>query len=685
MKKMKKGLAFLLSAVMLLGNILPSEAAENTKVTITAETSTSTPKVGDAFTVAVKLTENTGFNANDFHLQYDEEVVKFLGFETTYDEDENMDVLSSDFALGSMMAYNNQKAIVTMARERNTTKTGTLFTAKFQALKAGDAKIGPKTEKFNMTRDNGDPVDVTWNFSAAENLVVSEAAAENGYTVSLTPNTQAKLSGETAQVKINVTSGDKTDFHALYAKLTYDPTYLTLTTASSGDYTISDKNGTVEIVGYGEAKTLGDAVTLEFTVDKKPENGTLISLSKAAVDEKENAAVADAPEASYGNQTATITVAGLNVTIPEDDFNGSNTVTSGQDYTFTAKNPNYDYTFAATMGGADVKVKDNGDGTYTVENVTGDLVISIASKKAKSFTVTVTGAQKDQVTYAAKAVYGTDYSFIVKTMNGYTTNVIVTISGKLYTGYQVENDTYKIPGADLTGNVQITIENKAADYKAEFNGTGAGLVSSDEVTEQGKNYTFKVAKRQGYSYQVSATMGGVFVEVKGNGDGTYTIENVTGDLVITVAETVQSGDLTVEVSKYVKLNGKNVYLVAASKENLTEGAVLAYDSNVMYWSESYQAYVYLIISERELTTQAAAEKVSELTAVNAGNVVYTGDVNGTTVIDVNDAQLVYNIYNAEYESFEALSMLKFLNADINGDKEVDATDAAAIVNKLMGN
>lgn len=684
-KKFKKGLAWLLLAAMTIGNSIPVFAAENTKVTITAEPSVSAPKAGETFTVAVKITENTGFNANDFHLQYDDTVVKFLGFETKYDEDEDDEILISDYyASGTIIAYNNQDAIMTMARAKNTTKTGTLFTAKFEALKAGNAKISSKSEKFNMTRDNGEPVDVTWNFTAAENLAVSEAAAKEGYTVSLTPNTQEKLAGETAQVKIHVASGDQTDFHALYAKLTYDPSYLSLTTASSGAYTISDKNGTVEIAGYGESKTLGDAVTLAFTVDKKPENGTSIQLTKAAVDKKDNAAVKDAPEAAYGNKTATITVSGLNVSLPEDDFIGSNTVTSGQDYTFTAKNPNYDYTFNAAMGGSATTVTDNGDGTYTVKNVTGDLVIAVASKTAKSFTVTVSGAQTDQVTYSAKAVYGTDYSFIVKTPDGYATSVTVTIGGKLYTGYRVENDTYKIPGTDLTGNVTITVTNKAADYKAEVNGTGAGLVSSDEVPTQGQDYTFKIAKREGYTYQVSATMGGVLVSVTDNGDGTYTIENITGDLVITVSEMAESGDLTVEVSKYVKLDSKNIYLAAASKKNLTDGAALAYDGQVMYWSDSYQAYVYLMISETELTAQDAVGKISEITAANAGNVTYTGDVNGTNIIDVNDAQLVYNIYNAEYESFEALSMLKFLNADINGDKEVDATDAAAVVNKLMG-
>ena len=53
------------------------------------------------------------------------------------------------------------------------------------------------------------------------------------------------------------------------------------------------------------------------------------------------------------------------------------------------------------------------------------------------------------------------------------------------------------------------------------------------------------------------------------------------------------------------------------------------------------------------------------------------------MIDVNDAQLAYDMYKAKYDSFDAaVSMLKFLNADVNGDKKVNVTDATAIVNLI---
>jgi len=53
-------------------------------------------------------------------------------------------------------------------------------------------------------------------------------------------------------------------------------------------------------------------------------------------------------------------------------------------------------------------------------------------------------------------------------------------------------------------------------------------------------------------------------------------------------------------------------------------------------------------------------------------------------VDANDAQLTYNIYNAHYDAFdETVTMEKFLRADVNKDGNVDTTDAAAIINKIL--
>jgi len=57
----------------------------------------------------------------------------------------------------------------------------------------------------------------------------------------------------------------------------------------------------------------------------------------------------------------------------------------GEDYTFSEPVDYYDYSVSATVGGEEVDVTDNGDGSYTIAaaSVTGSIVIT-ATKTARS-------------------------------------------------------------------------------------------------------------------------------------------------------------------------------------------------------------------------------------------------------------------------------------------------------------
>ena len=141
--------------------------------------------------------------------------------------------------------------------------------------------------------------------------------------------------------------------------------------------------------------------------------------------------------------------------------------------------------------------------------------------------------------------------------------------------------------------------------------------------------------------------------------------------------------VAVDVAQYLTLDGKVMYLVTASG-TLPEGQVAKYDGMSMFWSEKYNAYAYLVISadNLEAVKAEAAAKVKVAEGTSAGTVDYSGDVNGTGLTDVNDAQLTYDMYNTKYSSFDVVSMLKFLNADVSGDKKVNTADATAIVSLI---
>ena len=85
----------------------------------------------------------------------------------------------------------------------------------------------------------------------------------------------------------------------------------------------------------------------------------------------------------------------------------------------------------------------------------------------------------------------------------------------------------------------------------------------------------------------------------------------------------------------------------------------------------------------EVKAEAEADgKITEVD-VTAQTFNINGDVNGTGLVDINDAQLVYNIYNAKYDSFDTTTMAMFLAADVNNSKTVDVKDAAAVVAKIQ--
>ena len=166
-------------------------------------------------------------------------------------------------------------------------------------------------------------------------------------------------------------------------------------------------------------------------------------------------------------------------------------------------------------------------------------------------------------------------------------------------------------------------------------------------------------------------------------DGKYTIagSKLTGTaLTVTVEKKL---DVSVDVTTYVKLDGKVIYLVTA-QGTLADGQVYTYDGEAMFYSEKYQASAYLVISDLPLNEfkEQAAAKIGTKEAA-AVEIAYDCDVNGTTLVDVNDAQLVYNMYNAVYGDFETVTMLTFLRADVNGSKDLNVEDVSAIINAIQ--
>lgn len=537
--------------------------------------------------------------------------------------------------------------------------------------------------------------------------VTNNTPAAKGYTVAVSGGGSINKD-EKATVKLDITNPAVLYYNAADVKLVYDPAVLSFDKAGSTglptDATVTDTNGSLRIQFYGENRT--DALQLAFTGIAAGESE--VKVTEAHVDQFENANVQDAPAATVTG-SATITVGQTyNVTKPEGNIvNGASTVKAGEDYTFTLNN-GLDGTYMEVsykIGDGEFKNLTLVDGKYTIpaNEITGDITITAVGK---TYTVTKAGTGADDVTLNGNtATYGTDYTFTLNKVDNYAYTVEVTAGGKTVTpALDADGKTYTITGTDITGNVVITVTKEANKAQINFIGNGAAEVvnGTSQTAEPGKDFTFSIAKDAGYEYTVTAAKAdGTAVTVKDNGDGTYTIAGTdiaAGDVItVTVEKKLIETKYTIEVNEFVKIGAnaegkaQSVFLITAKLNEgvtLAEGKVLAYGSNVMFQNaERYDgAYAYLVISDKTLDeVKAEAEADGKITEVDATAQTFKtdGDVNGTGLVDINDAQLVYNIYNAKYDSFDTTTMAMFFAADVNNSKTVDVKDAAAVVAKIQ--
>lgn len=683
---MKRTLSILLTIAMIISLIPAVFAADVPTMSTTVDKTEVQP--GDTITLTLSIDKTiTNLNNWEWAIYFDKTAyVKtsgelepgcMSGTGTTGAVGDNVDILGKNAIRVSGLSTTGDPVTLNAGKIATVTFTAT------ENITAENARIEVKTEAlpdYDTLKDNdvkltGNIIDVTVKSSEAK-----------GYTVSMGADKQV-ASGQIVEIPVTIGNNDgKNAYNAYDMTFSFDPTILTLNMEATSieGYRVIPGSGTVRIVRYGKAAELGDALTLNFTAAGQGQSA--VKVTAAYVDTNTNAIELDAPAAIVLNGTTTITVSGYTVSLSDDftrtDAEGS-VIAAGGNLTFVPKDPNYNYTVTVTVGGKTVTPTIGADGTYTVPNVNGNVVVT-SSKTAKTFNVTL----GDDTTGEATATYMKDYTFKLTPATGYTYNMAVTIGGKAYTGFkaQVNDDgttTYTIPGADVTGNIVINSNKQVKPletYKVTFAGTGAGDATGESTVQEKANYTFTVAKQKNFEYTITATMGGKNVTITEGADNTYTIASVTGDLVITI-EKKSTLTMEVAVSEYVQMDNKTVFLVTVTGTP-EEGKAFAYGDNVMYKTTAYGENVYswlVIVDKNEAFTVATAEANITQASATAEEVKQSYDVNETGVVDINDAQLTYDIYSGKYTDFEKVSVRKFLRADVNLDKAVNSTDAVAVV------
>lgn len=522
---------------------------------------------------------------------------------------------------------------------------------------------------------------------------------------------------------------------------------LNTTSDSAANLTVEDNNGTVRVRRYGATQELGTALTLDFTANKATSSTVTLTAAKFDIDansinfDAPAAAITDADTAVKALWTVTLPDGFLSTAA-----NASTLVENGGDFTFKATDTHYEYYLNITTNGA-TSIKKMDKATYTIKNVTDNVTVTVDNKIGKTYTINyvvvdnTTTENKatvaDLVAYSTTTVqYPNDYKFTVKFPGtGYKVWVGIEPDKNKRDYVRQENGdyVYTLLGSSLTGdeNNEITItltkRENTSQHKIEVVGSGSDAFSENNALTfySGENYTFTLNKNDTYYdysmrvYYWKQNIGGnggknIRMEYKDNGDGTYTIIDMpNADVTISINKMAKAIDPdAVEVSTYVELNNKTVFkvVVQGSHELLNRDQTtynytwFTYDGQKMYCNPRYTKFagngssssVYLVMVDKgeKLTKEDAMAKLGIVTSTeqeNLDQLLKVGsDVNedgiggvGINRRDVNDVQLIYDLYNGLYDSFETVSMRKFLKADVNCDGVLDSQDAVKLAGEVI--
>ena len=733
---MKRILALFMAVVLVIG-LLPSAAfaAEGDSPIVVSTADKTNVKPGEKLTITYTLAHDLDYmTALDIVLRYDATLFQFVSTDIDgsvwFDNPTQNGAYGADSqALVRIRQYNddNEETIVagkicsvTFASLDNISgaQTASFFNGTTgvsrSSIEVDEETLYVKDGAFN--HGESDPIKVTITPDGAGPIPTA-----TGYTVSMGADQQV-AAGQQVRIPVTVASGEKgiTGFNAYDMTFTYDPAALTLNTktGAAANLTVEDNNGTVRVRRYGDAVPLGEALALEFTA--KATATSAVTLTNAKFDLDANSINFDAPEATISDADTVVNANNFTVTLP-DAFTSDETrlVPKGGSFTFKPVDSHYTYTFTVKMGDSATEGLTFGaNDTYTIENISGNVEVTYTGKTPKQYDVKykIDEDVEQDVTKGPETVtYLNDYSFVVTPRAGYSYRVIYSVDNGdpfVHTVIAVPtaNDdgtlTYTIPGKEIVGGVEIWIDpNTESGIPVVFTGNGVEDAASGNASSMGKNmpYYFTLNQRESCDYTVTAyyqplatpTASKRPATVRSLGNGKYVVEAVnyndylyvyarSWNLVVKVEKVSHSAE-EVTVSKYLELNDKTMMLVTV-KGTPEGGSAFTYDGNTMYKVVGYgtDRYAWLVIVDKgqTLTQEEAAAKVAISAADNVVTITLGFDVNMTGKVDVNDAQLVYDMYNGTYSDFTKVSVEKFLRADVNATKVVDHTDAVAIVNQF---
>ena len=355
---------------------------------------------------------------------------------------------------------------------------------------------------------------------------------------------------------------------------------------------------------------------------------------------------------------------------------GETTVADGADYTFSLKFDNY---YGAGNGFA---VKANGtaltageDGTYTVKNVTTDLTITVEGV-ARLYKVSLPHGWSRQFTMSACDGYadpstdpriakGGDYKFKVTPNEGFAVrdnNYDVSFSGAGTVSVEVKDGYAVVTLTDIFSNGDVRIQGVKEIITVTLpNGEGFTAAAAEGTKTpvlKGDSYSFTVTVAEGYEKTDDFA-------VKANGEaltagesGSYTVENVTADLTITVEGVTEAVQKTAGLSvlKFgdtsTEAKAQMFQLIPAFDPAVKEYTVLVPDNSNMFYAWATQAIdrsSSTTITAKWVNLNVDTEKTQALTSGKASGQNLAGFAPTGTKVNTMTVTVVDGDFKDEYK------------------------------------
>lgn len=713
---MKKVISFLLAVVLCF-----ALAAEAFAASVKPEAVSETVQTGQNIAVALTVDESySDVITLETRLYYNSDLFTYVSY-TGDNKDVTVNATPLTDTNGTYMQVTIIGATGGAAVKANEKIATLVFAAKDGVTEQTSAEFKSKIQ-YGKTKDG---TEISASDMQTYSVTITPPAP--GYQVSVPKSISAGVNGETiVPVAVHLTEADGTHsasntFNAYSFTVTYDTAKLRYKSIAPTDAEVTELgNGKLKIAGTSHHAINGSDTAFKLTFETFTAVGaTKVTVSDAKIDDKANAIDKDAPLAKAGNLTTTVTVGGYSVTLPEG-FEGAGSAAAGEDYTFKVTDGKA-YTVTATVDGIPVPVTKN-ETTYTIAAlyVTGKIVV--AAKEKAMVTVKVDNKGDGTITGLDDGIpEGEDVTFTVtspldKNPIAYTVKVgevEIAASGveiadqkgprKAYTY------TYTIPGSMVKGDIiTVTVEKARSDVWTLIK-TGNGWADAEltytieddatvytagsTIPKTAKTVTVSIPKSDKRTYTVryglDSTASSSLAQVDAGDKWTYTYtagESTFSWFYLDITYTEKADFAADEVVEYLKLgtdaSAKTMWLVLCSGK--TNGYLTcSYGENTapMYYSEKYQAWAYLVISGDNAEAVKNSVKIMNVDeSAGKKTVDYSGDVNMTGGVDINDAQLIVNMYNADYTGFAGnVTMEKFLRADMDGSKAVDNADVLKII------